>query len=111
MDRVFLLQAVGRRSLREGKHAIDAGMEPAGGEPAIEVVGRGPLFAGGRLEHHKAEHRAALHIERTDRKLRPGVASRHQHNPPALSQVADDPIEVWLAQGFPEDIHPAWRYL
>ena len=61
--------------------------------------------SGDALNIDETVQRASFDIERPDRKLRPGIATRHQDHPAALGQQRNRQVEIRLAHGLPPHIH------
>ena len=64
-DRVALLQLVRFRRFAQGQHTVDPRLQPALGQPAIDVVGRGTLRSAGRRFSWRAAMAAARGRSRT----------------------------------------------
>ena len=88
----------------ERHDAVDARLDFAGGEPAVDVVGGGALFVGRGVEHREAVEVAALHVERADGEHRAGVAAGHEDHAAARGEQRHGHFEVRLAERFPPDV-------
>lgn len=97
---------MGEGGIGEGKDSIDARLELALSEPAVDVEGGGALFVGSGREHHEAADRAALDVERAHRKGGAGVATGHEDEATACGEGGSSAVEVRFAGGFPPNVHP-----
>ena len=96
-DGAFFLKTVGFGCFVEREDAVDAGLEFAGGEPAVDVGGGGVLLLASGVEHGETKQAAILGVKRAYGKDRAGVAAINSATGMYANQLyAPEPDFVWL---------------